>query len=291
MRPVARRLVGAVPASLRHHLPVELEAEVRERFGLWIPGDVGYVPEPPLPAVGELTGPPDFAVLGAADCGAEWWMACIADHPEVALNRTLVEAAHVFASGCTDAFGPGEVARFHALFPRRPGRIIGHWAPDGLSYPWVAPLLAAAAPRARLLVLVRDPVERLRAGLECTADSRAPHVGSVLADAVDRGFYAAQLTRLLTWYPKDQVRVLQIERCTADPTGHLAQTFAFLGIDDTYRPRPVDLPAELTAPVRVPLDPATRQRLVDLYVADVAALADLLPDLDLSLWPDYAGRS
>jgi len=290
VRPLAR-LVDAVPASLWRHLPVELQTEVRQRFGLWIPGDVGYVPEPPLPAAGELTGPPDFAVLGAAETGARWWMACIADHPEVALNRTVVEASQFFASGCTDAFGPGEVARFHALFPRRPGRIIGHWAPDGLSYPWVAPLLAAAAPRSRLLVLVRDPVEQLRAGLERTTELRAPHVGSNLADAVDRGFYAAQLTRLLKWYPKDQVRVVQIERCTADPTGLLAQTFAFLGIDDTYRPRPVGPPDDLTGPVRDPLAPATRQRLVDLYAADVAALADLVPDLDLSLWSDYAGRS
>jgi hypothetical protein len=291
VRPVARRLVGAVPASIRRHLPSELRTELRSHFGWWVPGDVGFELEPPLPMAGERTGPPDFAALGTAVSGVDWWMACIADHPEVAPNRTLVGAAHTFAAGGTDGFGSAEVARFHALFPRRPGRIIGHWAPDGLSYPWVAPLLATAAPRARLLLLVRDPVERLRADLERKAATRAPHVGSDLADAVDRGFYASQLTRLLTWFPKDQVQVLQFERCVADPMAALAQTFAFLGIDDTYRPRPLALPAVLTGPVRDPLASATRRRLVDLYATDVVALADLVPHLELSLWPNFAART
>ena len=287
MSPVTRRLLGAVPPSAQRLLPVELQADARGWLGRWEPGDIGYVPVPPHPAAGERTGPPDFVALGSADAGGEWWMSRIADHPEVAPNRTLVEAAHFFAPYCTDAFGPGEVARFHALFPRRPGRVIGHWSPDALSYPWVAPLLVEAAPRAHLLVLVRDPVERLRAGLERTAATRAPHVGSDLADAVDRGYYADQLVRLLRWFPEDQVRVLQMERCLADPEGALAQTYAFLGVDDTYRARPLKPPPE---PVRDPLAPATRRRLVDLYAADVAALGELLPDFDLSLWPNFAPR-
>jgi hypothetical protein len=31
-----------------------------------------------------------------------------------------------------------------------------------------------------------------------------------------------------------------------------------------------------------------RARLVDLYAPDVAALAAQLPDIDLSLWPNFA---
>jgi len=179
------------------------------------------------------------------------------------------------------------VARFHALFPRGPGRVVGHWEPDALVYPWVAPLLAQAAPRAQLLVLVRDPVDRLRAGLERTAAERAPHVGSNLADAVDRGYYADQLARLLHWFPRRQVLVLQYERCLADPDAAMAQTYAFLGVDDTYRARRLDPPAEA---VRDPLSPATRQRLVDLYAGDVAGLGELVPDIDLALWPNFAPR-
>jgi hypothetical protein len=283
--PVGRRLLGAVPPSAQRHIPAELQADARVWLGRRQPGDIGYVPEPPHPTVGERTGPPDFVTLGSVDAGGEWWMSRVADHPEVAPNRTLVEAAHFFASYCTDAFGPHDVARFHALFPRRPGRVIGHWSPDGLSYPWVAPLLVEAAPRAHLLVLVRDPVERLRSGLVRTEPTRAPHVGTDVADAVDRGYYADHLVRLLRWFPKSQVRVIQMERCLVDPEGALAQTYDFLGLDDTYRARALAPPSE---PVREPLSPVTRQRLVDMYAADVASLGELLPDLDLSLWPNFA---
>jgi hypothetical protein len=285
MSPIVRRVARKVPSAAQRLIPVELRADARRWLGQWEPGDIDYQPEPPHPATGERIGPPDFVCLGGSDAGGEWWMACIADHPMVAPNRTLSEAAHVFAPYCAAPFGPEEIARFHALFPRRSGRIIGHWSPDGLSYPWVAPLLAQAAPRAQVLVLVRDPVERLRAGLDRTEFTPASHIGSVLADVVDRGFYAEQLNRLLRLYPRDQVRVLQYERCVADTAGALGQTYAFLGVDDTYRARTIEPPAE---PARDPLAPSTRRRLVELYAADVAALADLLPDLDLGLWPNFA---
>jgi hypothetical protein len=279
---VARRLVRSVPPSAYRHLPVELRAPARRLLGTWEPGDVGYEPVPPRPATGEEAGPPDFVLVGGEDAGAGWWMDRIADHPDVVPHRTLATGARFFARFGTEAFGPDDVARFGALFPRRPGRVTGHWSPDALSYPWVAPLLAEAAPDARILVLVRDPVDQLRAALERTAEDRAPHVGSNLADAVDRGFVADQLVALRAWFPTSQILVQQYERCRIDPDAALARTFAFLGIDDTYRTRSVLPPPE---PEREPLAPATRARLVDLYAADVAALVGLVPDLDLGLWP------
>ena len=278
-------MAGVMSQSAQRFLPVELRADVRGWLGQWEPGDVDFVIEPPDRAVGERIGPPDFVVLGGADAGGEWLMARIADHPEVALNRRLVEAAHVFAPYCTAPFGPGEVACFHALFPRRSGQVIGHWSPDGLSYPWVPPLLAQSATRARLVVLVRDPIEQLRAGLDRTVATSRPHVGSNLADAVDRGYYAQQLRWLQRWYPKDQLLVLQYERCVADADEVLAQVFAFLGVDDSYQARSIGPPIE---PARDQLAPSTRQRLVEMYAADVADLVECLPDLDLALWPNFA---
>jgi hypothetical protein len=216
-------------------------------------------------------------------------MTQIADHPDVAPSRSVDDAALAFGRFGTDGFGPDQIDRFHALFPRRPGRIIGHWSADGLSYPWVAPLLARAAPRAKVIVLVRDPVDLLQAGLAATAD-RPPDTGWNLADHVDQGFFGSQLTRLRGVFPPDQVRVLQYERCLLDPAGVLAQTFEFLGVDASERPVLPHPPSAEARARGVRLDTAAWSRLCAMYADDVAVLSHLLPGLDLGLWPNFASR-
>ena len=279
-----RRALDRVPTRLHRLLPSDLRADLRHRSGLTVPGDLAYRAVPPHPAPGERTGPPDFALLGAAAAGSRWWLSLIGDHPDVTPGHDSADVAHYFDPYCTEPFGPAEVAGFHAWFPRRPGRIIGFWSPDGTAHSWVPPLLARAAPRALVVVLLRDPVERLLDGLDRTVDARPPHPGSYLADAVDRGRYAEQLALLLEHYPRHQVRVLQYERCVADPVGCLAATFEFLGVDPAYRARSLDPhPAEPRAAGL--LDPDTLDRVQDLYRDEVRALVDLVPDLELDLWP------
>jgi hypothetical protein len=59
---------------------------------------------------------------------------------------------------------------------------------------WTPRLLARAAPDTRLLVLLRDPIERYRSAL-AAKDARLvdAHLAS---DAFARGFYHAQLERV-----------------------------------------------------------------------------------------------
>ena len=287
MNSLAGTLFAKLPAPVRRLVPLELQADLRDRFGQWLPGDIGFEPTPPAPAHGERTGPPDFIVLGRAESGARWWMSQIADHPDVAPSRSLDEAALAFSRYGTESFGPDQIDRFHALFPRRPGRIIGHWSADGLCCPWVAPLLARAAPRAKVIVFVRDPVDLLQAGLTATADTRPPNAGWNLADNVDQGFFGSQLSRLRGLFPSDQVRVLQYERCLSDTAAVLAQTFEFLGVDASERPvlpHPSGFDPR-AAGARLAL--ATRTRLSAMYADDVILLSHLLPDLDLGLWPNF----
>jgi len=280
-----RRLSELVPNRVRQLVPTDVRADLRRRARLSAPGDLGFRTVASAPAAGERTGTPDFAVLGAADAGSQWWMSMITDHPDVTPGHRSAEAAHFFAPYCTEPFGPGEMAAFHAWFPRRPGRIIGYWCPDGVAHPWIPRLLAMAAPRARVIVLVRDPVERLLDGLDRTVHKRSAHIGSYLSDAVERGFYAQQLSRLLEPYPADQVRVVQYEQCVADPAASLTGTFEFLGVDPSHRSRPLDPPFAPSGRAADLLDRSTRDRLRTLYRADAEALSQLFPDLDLSLWP------
>ncbi len=147
------------------------------------------------------------------------------------------------------------------------------------------PLLAAAAPEAKLLVLLRDPVERFRSGLTYRLAQGAEPTGATVADAVRQGFYARWLRRYFDYFAPERVLVLQYEACAADPERHLADTYDFLGLGE-------HVPADLHRPVnpsgqKLPLDRAARQRLVDLYEPDVEDLARLVPALDRTRWPNF----
>ena len=124
-----------------------------------------------------------------------------------------------------------DVARYHAYFARPAGKLSGEWTPGYMLDVWTPALLRQAAPDARLLVLLRDPVERFRSG-RTLAENRFT-VGSTARAAANaafnRGIYADQLLRLWAPFPREQTLVLQYERCVADTAAQLARTFEFLG--------------------------------------------------------------
>jgi hypothetical protein len=261
--------------------------DLRHRLGTFYPWEAGYDFSPPTLAAGEHPGPPDFVGVGVMMAGWRWWYRLIAGHPGVWSRPDIPPARHYLSHFCTAPFGADEVQRYHAWFPRRQGTVTGEWTASYSAEPWVAPLLARAAPDARLLLLVRDPVERLRLGLAATTDNRGSQVGANTADAVDRGYYGAQLKRLLEFFPLEQVLILQWEQCRADPMGQAARTYRFLGLDHSQRPLPRQ-PPTATVGSAVHGDPDTDHRLTELYVDDVVELASLAPGLDLSLWPHFA---
>jgi hypothetical protein len=218
--------------------------------------------------------------------GARWWSALVADHPGVAGRDRSDTCQHFLSHFARRPFGPDEVQRYHDLFPRRSGTIAGEWTPTYLGDPWVPPLLHGAAPETRIIVLVREPIDRLRLGLDKTIDRRIANAGAHMAESIDRSFYARPLRQILQRFSADHVLVLQFERSVEDPLGELAATYGFLGLDDGHRPEWLRRPRPVAG--LPPLDERTEGRLIDLYREDVADLAGLVPTLDLSLWPRFA---
>lgn len=278
-----------VAASAFRRLPYPVRSAVLHRFGRYAPWEEGFDFTPPAPGPGETTGPPDFVGIGAQKAGTTWWYGLIAAHPAVADPPGIHKERHYLSRFGNRAFGPAEVAGYHGWFPRGAACLAGEWTPDYLHYPWVPPLLARAAPEARLLVLLRDPVERFRSGLAHEARTGRPPTPPIVADAVARGLYDQELERWWGRYAPDRILVLQYERCVADPAGELERTYAFLGIDPGFRPPTLER-AVSASPWEAPaLDHELRQRLVDLYTPDVLALAKRCAEIDLALWPHFAG--
>ncbi len=276
-RAAFRRLSPRTRNAVLHHL------------GYFAPWEDGFDFSPPVLGLGERAGPPDFVGIGVQKGGTSWWYELIADHPDVSVRDGIHKERHYLSHFGTEPFGADEVHRYWGLFPRPTGTITGEWTPDYLAYPWVAPLLALAAPDAKVLVLLRDPVERFRSGLSYRLSQGAPPTGATVADAVRQGFYARSLHRYLDYFPADQLQVLQYERCASDPAGQLASTYRFLGLAE-HRPDDLERPVNVSGG-KLTIDPEARQRLVDLYASDVSDLISLYPGIDASLWPNFAAHA
>jgi Sulfotransferase domain len=275
------------PDGLRKMLPRVVREGVRRLVGPFAPWEAGFAHTPPVSVPGEDPGPPDFVGIGVQKAGTTWWFELIVAHPDVSHRPTIHKERHYFAPYATSAFGPEQVHGYHEWFPRPTGKKTGEWTPDYIFQPWVPPLLARAAPEAQLLVIVRDPVERFVSGLTHSQLVRGSHLGTVVAESVGRGFYTAALRRWMTAFEPGRMLVLQYERCVADPAQALARTYKFLGLDDRFRPPTLRQASSPTRQEKVVLEPEARSRLVDLYAADVANLVEVVPDLDLSLWPNF----
>ncbi len=245
-------------------------------------------PEPPPP--GWHIDPPDFVGVGAPGSRAAWWDALVHAHPKVARRPGRPAAFHFFEGAWSVDLGDAETARYRALFPRPDGSIAGEWSPEYMVDFWVPPLLHRAAPAARLLVLLRDPVERFSSGPDPLERApSAPWTARAKAGAsFQAGLYADQLLRLWAAFPGHQVFVLQYERCMRDPRAELRRTFEFLGLDaapaDSIDIERVTGGAVPPASGDWPLNEDQRRTLARGYAPENRRLAALLPDLDLSLW-------
>ncbi len=256
-------------------------------MGRFAPWEAGFDFSPPPVGPGERVGPPDFVGIGVQKGGTSWWYELIAEHPDVTSHQAIHKERQYLSRFGAETFGAAEIWTYHGWFPRRAGTVTGEWTPDYLGYPWVAALLARAAPDAKLLVILRDPVERFRSALSFRLSQGASYTEATVADAVRRGYYARSLQRYLDFFPAEQLLVLQYERCAIDPAGQLDVTYRFLELRE-YRPtdlyRPVNVSGE-----KVPIDADAVRRLVDLYASDVLELRSLFPHVDLSVWPNFAG--
>jgi hypothetical protein len=253
----------------------------------------GVMMPPALPAcpLGWRTGPPDFVGVGAQRSGTTRWFDLIVAHPEIEAPPATRKELHYFDRFHAGGFTTADAAGYSEYFPRPQGLLTGEWTPVYLAAPWVPALLAAAAPRTRVLVLLRDPVERYLSGLQrhhrVAIATAEPLNAMAPLEAFMRGLYHAQLTRLLAHFARAQVLILQYERCVLDPRGELRRTYELLGLQDTGF-----LPDFDAHPNRQPdkpeLHPDARRALVEAYAEDVAALARDFPEIDVSLWPNFA---
>jgi hypothetical protein len=240
-----------------------------------------------------VTGPPDFVGVGAARCGTTWWFRQISHHPEVFFDGNVHTKEPHFFNGMRDFQRlPDHYADLYPQhFPRPPdaGRT-GEWTTRYMLDSWVMRQLRQVAPAARILVMLRDPVARYASAYARLMAQERRAGGSQLRERVVelevlRGFYLRQVRRVLETFPRESVLILQYERCCLDFEGQLDRTWEFLGVEPGFRPPSSVENLPCAQGHQAFLHNRRGQKLAEAYLEDAARLAEVTPEIDLSLWP------
>jgi hypothetical protein len=203
---------------------------------------------------------PDVFVIGAPKAGSTALHAALATHPALFMSRP--KEPKYFLCGDEPPprqTGPGDAHsrnewvwrrdRYEALFDRAPaGALLGESTPFYLWDRGAHVRIADAVPHARLIAVVRDPVDRAYSnwthlwndGLEPEADIlRAVDLEAGRIEAgyapfwryTELGRYGEQLEHLYRYVPRDQVLVVRYRSLVDEPTATLARVAAHLDID------------------------------------------------------------
>jgi hypothetical protein len=249
---------------------------------------------------------PGVVVVGAQRCGTTSLFRALSAHPLV-LPPVFHKGVNYFDlnyfRGPGWYYGHFPVARIARLRSARAGAEPVTFEASGyyMYHPFAPERMARDLPSARLLVMVRDPVERaysahrheLARGFETEPFERALALedarldGEVERMRADpryeshshrhhsyrrRGHYAEQLVRLQALYPADRILVLESERFFTRPREQYARVLDFLGLP-RFEPERFD---RWNARPRAPMAESTRRRLREHFAPHDDALAALL---------------
>ena len=239
------------------------------------------VTPPPCPDGWEI-GPPSYVGVGVQKAGTTWWHRQITSHPEVL--APVRKELHFFQHQSFEEFLDHHIEEYHRYFPRTEALVTGEWTPRYMLDPVVPSRVRRAAPHARILVLLRDPMKRLESNLRQYLGKAESIHPRVILEAIQRGRYPEQLESLSRAYPRDQILVLQFEKCVRSPESELVRTYEFIGIEPTF------VPSDLREPLKqgrgeVPHLPSDLEGVAKtLYESDLPKLASDWPEIDLDLW-------
>ena len=216
------------------------------------------------PEVGAL---PDFVIIGAQKGGTSFLYHLLTLHPlvEPAARKEL----HFFDN--PELFDHG-AEWYRRCFPRLNSKdgqrsMTGEATPYYLFDPPVAKRMAQIVPQARLIALLRNPIDRayshyqmqVKRGTEPRTFEEA--IEQQHSSYMSRGIYVDQLLRWFEFFGKEQMLILKSEDFFARPVETLKVVLTFLDLPD-WQPEAPELQQRRHSGTYIQkLDPSTRQRL------------------------------
>lgn len=206
---------------------------------------------------------PNFLILGAARCGTTSLHYYLAEHPDVCMSSIKEPNFFLFeqtAAGPRPCIGDDrrliaksvpDRARYERLFTQ-PATAVGEASPLYLYTRETPELIRRSVPDARLIAIVREPVERTWSHFVYVNDDLGEQTVPAFSAAVERELglpyepyrtgthfvrlsaYAEQLERYRDVFAPEQLLVVGYDDLIRRTPETLARICRFLGIDDSF---------------------------------------------------------
>jgi hypothetical protein len=187
----------------------------------------------------------DFVGIGAARCGTSWVARCLQEHPAIFLPAK--KELHYFNDDNLYDPSLSQIAPFYQQAD--PDALLGEFTPRYLINDRALERIHAAFPGIRVLVMLRDPVERawsqyryfrFNKKKEDRKDFLAALDGFYREDYLVKSLYYDQLRRVFDLFGRDRTWIGLFDDIGSDPGRLIGGLYRFLGVDDDYTPPTVD---------------------------------------------------
>jgi len=207
----------------------------------------------------ELRVDVDFLIIGGGKSGTTSLYYYLAQHPDVFLAR-IKEPRFFLLPGLDIDTTAEQRAHFCASFPEgvatraayrdlfrdaAPGQVKGEASVQYLSSDTAAANIGRYAPQARLICILRNPMDRAYSNYAHGRRDGLEHRPSILDALRETGpdhvfFYPGFYSRHLECYaqraPRNPLRVWLYEELLQDPVGTVQSMLRYLGVDDRFVP-------------------------------------------------------
>ena len=182
---------------------------------------------------------PNIFIIGAAKCGTTSLHEYLSEHPEVAMT-TDKECMHYTGEDWEEKLG-----RYRALFARE-ASVRGESSTAYTAWPWfpeVPDRIRATVPEAKLIYVVRDPLERaISHYAQNVWDGAVERSWEFLMNNLEDGWnvpvwssrYATQLERWVERFGGERILVLDAGDLRREREATLRRVLEFLEVDATF---------------------------------------------------------
>jgi hypothetical protein len=241
---------------------------------------------------------PAFVGVGTPKSGTSWVSRIIFSHPDVVENRLGQKELHYFSHFSYKTMDQSDIGIYRAAFICQEGKITGEFTPSYYWYPFALKHLHDAVPEAKIIMVMRNPIDRMMSHLNQIVSVRSRMLGlegdslnvyrftSIIPEIISASFYGGPLDQIFEYFDKDKVLVLQYEKLVEDIEGQVKNIYKFLALEEYQPSNVVEVVNSQPYIVGQRLSEDERRNLALYFIDDVAAVAKRRL-IDMNLWRDF----